>query len=146
MVTQDEDYAIREAIDAARARAATHGGDANHAAEECPECKAGVDLLTERDAYDLAQALYRTLYEAGVSFESNDLIPKLTATVRALGFRRAGPTAATEWEYGRTVEDRVEVWSKLADAAHFANLWGGTILRRRKAVPAGDWETARATL
>ena len=36
------------------------------------------------DEEALAQALYRTLYDAGVSFSSNDVIPKLTATVRAV--------------------------------------------------------------
>lgn len=45
------------------------------------------------DERDLAQALFRTLYDAGVSFQSGDLIPRLTATVRAAGWRRQGPIA-----------------------------------------------------
>jgi len=47
--------------------------------------------MTTDDERDLAQALFRTLYDAGVSFQSGDLIPRLTATVRAAGFRRQGP-------------------------------------------------------
>jgi hypothetical protein len=44
-----------------------------------------IDRLTTPPTDDeLAQALYRTLYDAGVSFESASLIPRLTATVRAV--------------------------------------------------------------
>jgi DNA-directed RNA polymerase subunit RPC12/RpoP len=54
--------------------------------------------MTTDDERDLAQALFRTLYDAGVSFQSGDLIPRLTATVRAAGFRRQGPiTDARPW-------------------------------------------------
>ncbi|MEV8023374.1 hypothetical protein [Microbacterium sp. NPDC080220] len=40
---------------------------------------------------ELAQALFGTLYAAGVSFVSADLIPRLTAAVRAVGFRYTPP-------------------------------------------------------
>ena len=44
---------------------------------------------------ELAQALFRTLYDAGVSFNSADLIPRLTATVRAVGYRYEPPAQCT---------------------------------------------------
>lgn len=53
--------------------------------EHIAELKAEVArLTTPLTDGDLAQALYRTLYDAGVSFESASLIPRLTATVRAV--------------------------------------------------------------
>lgn len=41
----------------------------------------------DSDERDLAQALFRTLYDAGVSFQSGDLIPRLTAAVREASAR-----------------------------------------------------------
>lgn len=62
---------------------------------DCPAC--GYDPMaphngrgscpTAPDEAGLAQALFRTLYNAGVAFNSGDLIPRLTATVRAAGYR-----------------------------------------------------------
>ncbi len=50
--------------------------------------------MSTQDEQELAQALFRTLFDAGVSFNSSDLIPRLTATVRALGYEKREPARA----------------------------------------------------
>lgn len=58
--------------------------------------RAGGVSPTAPDETDLAQALFHTLYDAGVSFKSGDLIPRLTATVRALGYRHMPEVTAPD--------------------------------------------------
>jgi len=100
------------------------------------------------DERDLAQALFRTLYDAGVSFQSGDLIPRLTATVRAAGFRRQGPIT-DEWEYAVAevlsgelyVYDMKECFTE-AEARAQRVEDDDIIVRRRK---AGPWEPVPST-
>lgn len=72
----------------------------SHTVHECWACETRVPVggvsPTAPDEADLAQALFRTLYDAGVSFNSNDLIPRLTATVLAAGYRHMPEVTAPD--------------------------------------------------
>lgn len=63
---------------------------------------------------------------------------RMRGALRAGRAARAGIESA--WEYGRPVEERVEVFGTLEAAQRVREIMGGQIVRRTKAVPAGDWE------
>jgi hypothetical protein len=77
-----------------------------------PEEFGGVGILNDPAldpvADDLAQALFHTLHNAGVSFDSATLIPRLVAAVRPLtpaGASIAGPTTTATAPAGAQGED-----------------------------------------
>jgi hypothetical protein len=89
----------------------------------------------------LGQALYRVLYDAGVSFESATVIPMLSAAARAV---LGAEPDEDNWEYGIEYEvSNTESVFTAAHSRHMAEKWVAesptdTGLRRRR--PAGPWE------
>src|SRR5690606_15932628 len=90
-----------------------HGGRRVRAMRH--DTSGGPPMSTEHED-ELAQALFRTLYDAGVSFESAQVIPMLTATVRSLGYRKLGPVSEREAKItGDLVTMRVVEWRRITD-------------------------------
>lgn len=59
-----------------------------------------IELLTlpyKKEDRDLQQALFRVLYDSGVSFESAVVIPRLTEAIRLLGFPEDKPKPNCAW-------------------------------------------------
>jgi hypothetical protein len=92
---------------------------------------------TAPDETDLAQALFRTLYDAGVAFNSGDLIPRLTATVLAAGFRRSRE-ATTEPQpiTDADVELAEKTTREFADSVEYVSFYDYRKARMRAALEA----------